>query len=169
MCIRDRYQRRVHGDKTGYVYKLIGDISWILPFRKPEDLDFKFIHVILLAVLMALLSLLVVATIFWQQYTDLETKKLSVILKERSSRVAQPAEKTAASEKSTTTATEKSTSESNKKKQAHCLCTPDLFVQLLLVYVSMCNFKTSQRKETCLLYTSPSPRDGLLSRMPSSA
>ena len=25
------------------------------------------------------------------------------------------------------------------------------------------------RKETCLLYTSPSPRDGLLSRMPSSA
>ena len=24
-------------------------------------------------------------------------------------------------------------------------------------------------KETCLLYTSPSPRDGLLSRMPSSA
>ena len=25
------------------------------------------------------------------------------------------------------------------------------------------------RDETCLLYTSPSPRDGLLSRMPSSA
>ena len=25
------------------------------------------------------------------------------------------------------------------------------------------------RKEACLLYTSPSPRDGLLSRMPSSA
>ena len=25
------------------------------------------------------------------------------------------------------------------------------------------------REETCLLYTSPSPRDGLLSRMPSSA
>ena len=30
--------------------------------------------------------------------------------------------------------------------------------------------KTSARKtNTCLLYTSPSPRDGLLSRMPSSA
>ena len=28
---------------------------------------------------------------------------------------------------------------------------------------------TSALKETCLLYTSPSPRDGLLSRMPSSA
>ena len=27
----------------------------------------------------------------------------------------------------------------------------------------------SERLETCLLYTSPSPRDGLLSRMPSSA
>ena len=27
----------------------------------------------------------------------------------------------------------------------------------------------TRRRETCLLYTSPSPRDGLLSRMPSSA
>ena len=27
----------------------------------------------------------------------------------------------------------------------------------------------SERAESCLLYTSPSPRDGLLSRMPSSA
>ena len=29
--------------------------------------------------------------------------------------------------------------------------------------------KAEGRKHTCLLYTSPSPRDGLLSRMPSSA
>ena len=29
--------------------------------------------------------------------------------------------------------------------------------------------KVYQYEETCLLYTSPSPRDGLLSRMPSSA
>ena len=29
--------------------------------------------------------------------------------------------------------------------------------------------KTSQHAKGCLLYTSPSPRDGLLSRMPSSA
>ena len=28
---------------------------------------------------------------------------------------------------------------------------------------------STQSKHTCLLYTSPSPRDGLLSRMPSSA
>ena len=28
---------------------------------------------------------------------------------------------------------------------------------------------TADQPETCLLYTSPSPRDGLLSRMPSSA
>ena len=28
---------------------------------------------------------------------------------------------------------------------------------------------TVERVESCLLYTSPSPRDGLLSRMPSSA
>ena len=30
-------------------------------------------------------------------------------------------------------------------------------------------FKVVQQAQTCLLYTSPSPRDGLLSRMPSSA
>ena len=30
-------------------------------------------------------------------------------------------------------------------------------------------YKTINWTETCLLYTSPSPRDGLLSRMPSSA
>ena len=31
------------------------------------------------------------------------------------------------------------------------------------------NFKVNGQAQTCLLYTSPSPRDGLLSRMPSSA
>ena len=31
------------------------------------------------------------------------------------------------------------------------------------------NESASPREYTCLLYTSPSPRDGLLSRMPSSA
>ena len=30
-------------------------------------------------------------------------------------------------------------------------------------------FRSTAEGETCLLYTSPSPRDGLLSRMPSSA
>ena len=29
--------------------------------------------------------------------------------------------------------------------------------------------RAPERRSTCLLYTSPSPRDGLLSRMPSSA
>ena len=29
--------------------------------------------------------------------------------------------------------------------------------------------KSGREPDTCLLYTSPSPRDGLLSRMPSSA
>ena len=31
------------------------------------------------------------------------------------------------------------------------------------------NFSNMEDMRTCLLYTSPSPRDGLLSRMPSSA
>ena len=30
-------------------------------------------------------------------------------------------------------------------------------------------YEVCRQKGTCLLYTSPSPRDGLLSRMPSSA
>ena len=34
---------------------------------------------------------------------------------------------------------------------------------------SQVSFTPSQAPKTCLLYTSPSPRDGLLSRMPSSA
>ena len=32
-----------------------------------------------------------------------------------------------------------------------------------------CNVYISEPSRSCLLYTSPSPRDGLLSRMPSSA
>ena len=41
-------------------------------------------------------------------------------------------------------------------------------------FLSMCillyeRWEWSQFNNTCLLYTSPSPRDGLLSRMPSSA
>ena len=45
------------------------------------------------------------------------------------------------------------------------LCRPDLVDSegLLMVRVEV------PRSEGCLLYTSPSPRDGLLSRMPSSA
>ena len=34
---------------------------------------------------------------------------------------------------------------------------------------SILNLKIDGKDENCLLYTSPSPRDGLLSRMPSSA
>src|SRR5680860_564226 len=34
---------------------------------------------------------------------------------------------------------------------------------------SLCDMLTMREHSTCLLYTSPSPRDGLLSRMPSSA
>ena len=40
---------------------------------------------------------------------------------------------------------------------------------LLLVQGAKLWFKSSVSPLACLLYTSPSPRDGLLSRMPSSA
>ena len=36
-------------------------------------------------------------------------------------------------------------------------------------YRDLKNFLNSSHSDACLLYTSPSPRDGLLSRMPSSA
>ena len=36
-------------------------------------------------------------------------------------------------------------------------------------YVKLVSFSAEQKYKSCLLYTSPSPRDGLLSRMPSSA
>ena len=39
--------------------------------------------------------------------------------------------------------------------------------QARLVHEGVCRWAVWQK--TCLLYTSPSPRDGLLSRMPSSA
>ena len=39
--------------------------------------------------------------------------------------------------------------------------------KILEVYET--DFSTEKKDDDCLLYTSPSPRDGLLSRMPSSA
>ena len=36
-------------------------------------------------------------------------------------------------------------------------------------FVHKSEFEPKHHNQTCLLYTSPSPRDGLLSRMPSSA
>ena len=38
-----------------------------------------------------------------------------------------------------------------------------------LVWIRAADAARNRTKSTCLLYTSPSPRDGLLSRMPSSA
>ena len=40
----------------------------------------------------------------------------------------------------------------------------------ICVFIGVAGFREHFKKHTtCLLYTSPSPRDGLLSRMPSSA
>ena len=46
----------------------------------------------------------------------------------------------------------------------HCgiSAAPRSFVQVIFI-------ESIERADICLLYTSPSPRDGLLSRMPSSA
>ena len=48
------------------------------------------------------------------------------------------------------------------------IVSPDAFQRCLHHVLSDCNLDLSWL-HTCLLYTSPSPRDGLLSRMPSSA
>ena len=47
--------------------------------------------------------------------------------------------------------------------------TPEWAKQQVNAYVSGVNAFLATHHGTCLLYTSPSPRDGLLSRMPSSA
>ena len=47
-------------------------------------------------------------------------------------------------------------------KRGGCKSTPQAFIEKLMVMAA-------REGESCLLYTSPSPRDGLLSRMPSSA
>ena len=50
-----------------------------------------------------------------------------------------------------------------------------VFIALLFFSPRLCNAADTEESAeeilfiTCLLYTSPSPRDGLLSRMPSSA
>ena len=44
-----------------------------------------------------------------------------------------------------------------------------LLERLFAVLLSVSNVNFSKCDMACLLYTSPSPRDGLLSRMPSSA
>ena len=41
--------------------------------------------------------------------------------------------------------------------------------EVLLAHLPESKARASSTSATCLLYTSPSPRDGLLSRMPSSA
>ena len=43
------------------------------------------------------------------------------------------------------------------------------FIAFLIVVGGIGSFFSLGQLEDCLLYTSPSPRDGLLSRMPSSA
>ena len=60
-----------------------------------------------------------------------------------------------------------------EKDREFCRHTMEHFVDVArLMYIYTLEEKTNVSKEliyACLLYTSPSPRDGLLSRMPSSA
>ena len=49
--------------------------------------------------------------------------------------------------------------------QIMLLASPDIRVRM----EAMLNMRDVEGSKSCLLYTSPSPRDGLLSRMPSSA
>ena len=46
---------------------------------------------------------------------------------------------------------------------------PDMIAKREGKIINICSMMSELGRETCLLYTSPSPRDGLLSRMPSSA
>ena len=57
-------------------------------------------------------------------------------------------------------------------KDYECLCGKYKRMKFRGIICEKCGVevtKSNVRRESCLLYTSPSPRDGLLSRMPSSA
>ena len=56
----------------------------------------------------------------------------------------------------------------NKVDHDHSQCS-QLFVAQTRLEQQMQKVRAKQENKGCLLYTSPSPRDGLLSRMPSSA
>ena len=45
----------------------------------------------------------------------------------------------------------------------------ELFGEVLVPTEEVVEMRAGQRRKSCLLYTSPSPRDGIGSRMPSSA
>ena len=50
-----------------------------------------------------------------------------------------------------------------------CVCPYQLELELLMMHLHCSLHAKEKRNHTCLLYTSPSPRDATLSRMPSSA
>ena len=54
-------------------------------------------------------------------------------------------------------------------KVMHETCIPEGTYDIKFRKTGGFHAKYSERYKNCLLYTSPSPRDGLLSRMPSSA
>ena len=63
---------------------------------------------------------------------------------------------------------------SKREKLIHAILGPNANEEMRLARISRENLKKSPEQaidlcKACLLYTSPSPRDGLLSRMPSSA
>ena len=69
--------------------------------------------------------------------------------------------------KNKTIQNKKVTSVSKKPNKSVDDISNEIFSELISKIISL--VKEIKDLETCLLYTSPSPRDGLLSRMPSSA
>ena len=68
----------------------------------------------------------------------------------------------------------KGRADAKASRQLLLLCIPAIIAYILFNYIPMgaaviIPFKNYKFSKGCLLYTSPSPRDGLLSRMPSSA
>ena len=58
---------------------------------------------------------------------------------------------------------------SNLLWQPYCARDVEVFLKLLKSNFKFSNLKDHHKTNTCLLYTSPSPRDRTRSRMPSSA
>ncbi|KAM3130168.1 hypothetical protein pb186bvf_017771 [Paramecium bursaria] len=63
-------------NKTAYLYQSIGDISWLFPLKQGEP-EFKLVHIILIAILAGIVSILILVAVIIinQQEQQIELAK----------------------------------------------------------------------------------------------
>ncbi|CAK80128.1 unnamed protein product (macronuclear) [Paramecium tetraurelia] len=61
------YQMSIN--RQSLIYKYLGDVSWLFPFKQNEQ-EFKLVHIVLLAVLIGLVSLIILGGVMLQNQTE---------------------------------------------------------------------------------------------------